>query len=95
MKVNHNRVTVRPSKYNSFTIYSTNDFLIAGNQLVFNEDSYGFSFSIPSIDDINFCYPRKMNEKGNCICVRSETLKEGVYYIDYDDSNEDEIRVNY
>tara|TARA_R110000751_G_scaffold124978_2_gene226477 strand:+ start:695 stop:967 length:273 start_codon:yes stop_codon:yes gene_type:complete len=89
-------ITVRKQqRTGAFKIYSTDPFFKINKIIVFESDEYGFSFRVPSIDDTEYNTASSNGVNGFVLTVRSEMLIDGIYEVDQEESNEDELMVNY
>ena len=95
MEADHTRITLRESRSKTFIFYSTNTFFEPNEDYIFEPDEYGFSFRIPGIDELGNCTAIKTNRNGCSITIKDVEVPCNYYQIDKEESNEDEVRVNY
>ena len=90
------KVSSRKNYPTSFNMWSSNDFFRDNKEVVFESDDYGFSFRVASIDDTEGIRPIYDNSKTSfSLGVFNVDIKNGVFTIDKEESNEDIIYFNY
>jgi hypothetical protein len=90
------RIARRKNYPNSYNIWTSHDFFKHNKEVIFEFDEWGVSFRAASISDETghrTIYPN--SKQGYSLGVFDVDIKEGVFYIDEEESNEDKIYFNY
>ena len=84
------KVSARKNYPTSYNMWSSNDFFRDNKEVVFENDEWGFSFRVASIDDVKGIRPIYDNSKTSySLGVQDVELENGVFYVDEEESNED------
>jgi hypothetical protein len=85
-------ITVKTTKSNTLSFYSSHPFFIENEELTFFVDEFGFGFKVPSIDNARSYKRIKVNkEKASIFIVKTLEIPDGRYSVNTDESNEDQI----
>ena len=90
------KVSARKNYPTSFNLWSSNDFFRDNKEVVFENDEWGFSFRVASIDDVKGIRAIYDNSKTSySLGLYDADIKTGVFYVDEEESNDDKIVFNY
>jgi hypothetical protein len=90
------KVSSRENYPTSFNLWSSNDFFRDNKEVVFENDEWGFSFRIASIDDVKGIRAVYDNSKSSySLGLYDTNINTGVFYVDEEESNEDKIVFSY
>lgn len=80
----------------TFFIWSSHEFFKNNKDIIFEADDFGFRFIVPSIDNqLKTTAVCKNGISCHAMTITSGFIKHGKYQIDLEESNEDQLIVNY